>query len=197
MFKLGITGGMGSGKSTAAKFFQSKGASIFDADKEAKRHLLSNIELQKRIIDIFGNQVTRDGCLDLQKLSEYIFSRKQYQDTLNKIIWPEVYKLIKSASEQAACVNTDLFVVDAALLLESCYTEYFDSILLITASKSIRIQRILLRKNIPEDQIEKRMTLQMPESEKQKQVPTTIKNNKDVQELYIQLEKFYNNLDAR
>ena len=85
-------------------------------------------------------------------------------------------------------------MVDAALLLEAGYTDFFNSILLITARKSIRIQRIRLRKNIPEDQIEKRMALQMPESEKKKLAQTIIDNNEDVQELYIKLDKFYNKL---
>ena len=75
MFKLGITGGMGSGKSTAAHFFKLKGAKIFDADKEAKRLILSRIDLQKRIIDTFGTQVIRKNHLDLTKLAKYIFSK--------------------------------------------------------------------------------------------------------------------------
>ena len=195
MFKLGITGDMGSGKSTAAHYFKYKGATIFDADEEAKRHLLSHVDLQNRIIDTFGIQVTQGSHLDLLKLSEYVFSHKQYHDTLNKIIWPEVHALIKSASEKATCNNTDLFVVDAALLLEAGYTDFFNSILLITAQKSIRIQRIRLRKNIPGEQIEKRMALQMLESEKKKLAQTIIENNEDVQELYMKLDKFYNKLN--
>ena len=195
MFKLGITGGMGSGKSTAAHYFICKDAVIFDADEEAKRHLLAQIDLQNRIIDIFGAPVTKGNRLDLLKLSEHVFSSKQYQNTLNKIIWPEVYSLIKSSAEKAALDDTDLFVVDAALLLEAGYTKYFDSILLITAPNAIRIQRIRLRKNIPDGQIEKRIALQMPESVKQKLAQTTIENNGDVRDLYIKLEEFYNNLN--
>ena len=142
MFTLGITGGMGSGKSTAAHYFRCKGAKIFDADEEAKRHLLSHIDLQNRIIDTFGLHVTNNNKLDLIKLSEHIFSRKQYQDAMNKIIWPEVYSLIKSAAEKEILNNTELFVVDAALLFEAGYAEYFDSILFISTPKPIRIQRI-------------------------------------------------------
>ena len=196
MFKLGITGGMGSGKSTATHYFQRKGAIIFDADEEAKQYLLSNIDLQNRIIDTFGVQVTQGGNLDLSKLAEYVFSRKQYQDTLNKIIWPEVYAIIQSAAEKASHNDTDLFVVDAALIFEAGYTSFFNSILLITAHQSIRINRLLLRKNIPRNQIEKRMALQMPESEKKKLSKTTIENNEGIKELYMKLEKFYNNLNV-
>ncbi len=195
MFTLGITGGMGSGKSTAAHFFRSKGAKIFDADEEAKQHLLSHIDLQNRIIDTFGLQVTNNNRLDLIKLSEHIFSSKQYQDTMNKMIWPEVYLLIKSAAEKEILNNTELFVVDAALLFEAGYAEYFDSILFISTPKPIRIQRIRKRKNIPDHQIEKRMAMQMSESRKQELSHTTIENNKDVQELYIKLDEFYKNLN--
>ena len=102
--------------------------------------------------------------------------------------------MIKSAAEKAALNATDLFVVDAALLLEAGYTDFFNSILLITSHKSIRIKRIKMRQNIPNDQIEKRMALQMPDSEKKKLAQNTIKNNRDVQELYMKLEQFYKNL---
>ena len=195
MYKLGITGGMGSGKSTAADFFLLKGAVVFDADEKAKQHILSHIDLQNRIIDAFGDSVTWKNHLDLLKLSEHVFSSKEYQDALNKIIWPEVYTLINTAAEKATLDDTALFVVDAALLLEASYTDLFNSILLITAHQSIRIKRIKLRKNIPADQIEKRMALQMPESEKQKRAQITIENNGNVQELHSQLELFWINLN--
>ena len=195
MYKLGITGGIGSGKSTAARFLKKKGALVFDADEKAKQHLQSQIDLQNRIINILGTKVTRNGILDLRRLSEYVFSNKIYQETINKIMWPEVYTLIRYEAKKAILENADLFVVDAALILEAGYTRYFDSILLITASKSIRIKRIKRKKTIPDDQIEKRMILQMPDSEKKKLASTTIENNGVVQDLYIKLEKFYNNLN--
>ena len=195
MYKLGITGGLGSGKSTAASFLKKKGAIVFDADEKAKQLLQSKIVLQNRIIDVLGIKVTRNGILDLKKLSEHVFSKKIYQERLNKIMWPEVYTLIRSEANKAVLEDVDLFVVDAALLLEADLTKYFDSILLITASKSIRIKRTQKKNNIPDDQIEKRMILQMPESEKQKLASTTIENNGVVQDLYLKLEKFYNNLN--
>ena len=194
MYKLGITGGMGSGKSTAADYFLKKGAIVFDADEEAKKYLLSHIDLQNRIIDQFGAPVTKENRLDLLKLSEHVFSSKDYQLTLNRIIWPEVYNLIKSAAEKAELSGSDLFIVDAALLLEADYTDFLNSILLITARKSIRIKRIQLRKNIPDNQIEKRMALQMPESEKQQRAHTIIANNVNLHELHLQLEKFWKKL---
>jgi len=195
MYKLGITGGIGSGKSTASEFFEKKGAFIFDADSEAKNLLANNSNLSQRIIATFGSQVTTKKQLDLKQLSVLVFSSKSLQDKLNKIVWPEVSSVMIDAAEKAQNDGVTLFIVDAALLIEAGFNDFFNSILLITADKSIRYNRILLRKNIPENQIEKRMALQMPESEKQKQAQTTIKNNGDMQELHTQLELFWKKLN--
>ena len=195
MYKLGITGGIGSGKSTASKFFIQKGAVVFDADLEAKHNIQKTKSLQKLIIHNFGSQITTDNHLDLNKLSEIVFSSDKNQELLNGIVWPEVSLLINNAVKKAENKNIKLFIVDAALLLEAGLTEFFNSILLITAEKSIRYNRILLRENIPEDQIEKRMELQMPESQKKKLAHTTIENNGDLIELYTKLDLFWGKLD--
>ena len=195
MYKLGITGGIGSGKSTASEFFEKKGAFIFDADSEAKNLLANNSNLSQRIIATFGSQVTTKKQLDLKRLSVLVFSSKSLQDKLNKIVWPEVSSVMIDAAEKAQNDGVTLFIVDAALLIEAGFNDFFNSILLITADKSMRLNRILLRKNIPENQIEKRMALQMPESEKQKQAQTTIKNNGNMQELHTQLELFWKKLN--
>ena len=195
MYKLGITGGIGSGKSTASEFFKKKGAFIFNADSEAKNLYTNNSNLSQSIVATFGSQVTTKKQLDLKRLSVLVFSSKSLQDKLNKIVWPEVSSVMIDAAEKAQNEGVTLFIVDAALLIEAGFNDFFNSILLITADKSMRLNRILLRKNIPENQIEKRMALQMPESEKQKQAQTTIKNNGNMQELHTQLELFWKKLN--
>ena len=195
MYKLGITGGIGSGKSTAAEFFMRKGAVVFDADAEAKHHIQKTESVQKLIIYNFGSQTTTDNHLDLNKLSKIAFSSDKNQKILNGIVWPEVSFLMYNAAYKAENKCIKLFIVDAALLLEARFTEFFNSILLITAEESVRYNRILLRENIPEDQIEKRMAFQMPESQKKKLAHTTIENNGDVPELYTRLELFWEGLN--
>ena len=132
--------------------------------------------------------------MDLKRLSALVFSSKLFQNKLNKIVWPEVSNVMIDAAKKAEDNGITLFIVDAALLIEAGFNDFFNSILLITAEKSIRYNRILLRKKIPENQIEKRMALQMAESEKQKQAQTTIKNNGNMQELHTQLELFWKKL---
>ena len=195
MYKLGITGGIGAGKSTASEFFEKKGAFIFDADSEAKNLLANNSNLSQRIRATFGSQVTTKKQLDLKRLSALVFSSHSLQNKLNNIVWPEVLGVMIDTAEKAENDGVTLFIVDAALLIEAGFNDFFNSILLITADKSMRLNRILLRKNIPENQIEKRMALQMPESEKQKQAQTTIKNNGNMQELHTQLELFWKKLN--
>ena len=195
MYKLGITGGIGSGKSTASEFFKKKGAFIFDADSEAKNLFTNNTNLTQRVIATFGSQVTTNNQLDLKRLSELVFSSKSLQNQLNEIIWPEVSQLMIEAAQKAENVGLKLFIVDAALLLEAGFIEFFNSILLITADKPIRIERILNRKNIPEDQIEKRMALQMPESEKKKLAHHIIENNGTLSELNEKLENYWESLN--
>ena len=195
MYKLGITGGIGSGKSTASEFFKKKGAFIFDADSEAKHLFTNNSNLSQRIIATFGSRVTTKKQLDLKRLSTLVFSSQSLQNKLNNIVWPEVSSVMIDAAEKAKNNGITLFIVDAALLIEAGFNDFSNSILLITADKSMRLNRILLRKNIPENQIEKRMALQMPESEKQKQAQTTIKNNGNMQELHTQLELFWKKLN--
>jgi dephospho-CoA kinase len=196
MYKLGITGGIGSGKSTASAFFKKKGAFIFDADSEAKNLFSNNPALKRRIITTFGSEVSTNNRLDLKKLSELVFSSKSLQNSLNKIIWPEVSQVMLNAANNAENDGVKLFIVDAALLFEAGFTEFFNSVLLITAEKSIRYKRILLRKNIPENQIEKRMALQLPEWEKKKLAGTTIENNGTLSELNEELKLFWKSLQA-
>ena len=190
MYKLGITGGLGSGKSTASNFFQQNGAYIFDADFEAKTLLNNNSKLTQNIFSTFGQKVTSNNQLDLNRLSEIVFSTKSLQNKLNNLIWPEVFLLIKTTVQKIENEGKKLFIVDAALLLEAGYLSFFDSVLLVTANKSIRIQRALNRKNISIDQIKKRMSLQMPENEKKKLAHTTIVNNGSLQEFQDKLKKF-------
>jgi dephospho-CoA kinase len=195
VYKLGITGGIGSGKSTASAFFKKKDAFVIDADSEAKNLFTKNNNLTQRIITTFGPQVTTNNQLNLKRLSELVFSSKSLQNQLNEIIWPEVSQLMIEAAQKAEIEGLKLFIVDAALLLEAGFIEFFNSILLITADKSTRIERILNRKNIPEDQIEKRMALQMPELEKKKLANTTIENNGTLSDFHEKLENYWESLN--
>ena len=189
MIKIGVTGNIGSGKTTLVKLFNRSKTFIFNADKEAKKHLKKHSVLQKKIINIFGNQIVTGTDLDFKKLAEVAFQNKKNQQILNGIIWPEISLLIECALREAKNESIDYFVVDAALLFEANLNHFFDYIILVTAEKNIRLNRALKRNTLDLSQIKKRMSLQMSDEEKIKSSNFVIYNNGNKEELKKEFQK--------
>ena len=189
MIKIGVTGNIGSGKTTLTQYFKNKNSYIFNADKEAKKHLKKHSVLQKKIINTFGNQVITSNNLDFKKLALIAFKNKKNQEILNGIVWPEVSRLIESSLTQAKNEKRNFFIVDAALLFEANFNHFFDYIILVTADKKIRLNRALKRNNLDLSQIKKRMSLQLSDNEKIKQSDYVIDNNKDKKNFKLEFDK--------
>ena len=192
MYKIGITGGIASGKTTAAIFFQDKGAFIFNADQEAKSIIISDKTVQNKIIKYYGNQVLTKNNLDLKKLGKIAFNSKINQNFLNNLIWPILKLIIKKKMNVAEINNKNIFVVDAALLIEANFIKLFDHILLISTTEKNRIERALKRKIISKNEIIKRISLQMKDKEKKNNVNYTIYNNGSKEDYYENLVNYFN-----
>ena len=197
MYKLGITGGIGSGKTSASDFLLKnfKSVYVFNADKESKRHLKNSLSIQHRLINKFGADITINNKLNIQKLAEIAFSNKINQEILNGLMWSEVFILINNKIEECKNSNISLFIVDAAMIFEAKLEHMFDSTLLITADKEIRLKRAIKRHNISLEQIKSRMSLQLSETKKKKLSDYTINNNSIVDKLQNNLRKFYEELE--
>jgi len=194
MIKIGVTGNIGSGKTTLTNFFDNKKAYIFNADKEAKNHLSKHSVLQKKIINIFGNQIVTSNNLDFKKLAQIAFENKNNQKILNGIVWPEVSILIDKSLKEAQIKKYDFFIVDAALLFEANFNHFFDFIILVTAERKIRLNRALKRNNLDLSQIKKRMNLQLSDQKKIKLSDFVICNNKDKKNLEVEFNKVLNEI---
>ncbi|MBI89811.1 MAG: dephospho-CoA kinase [Candidatus Marinimicrobia bacterium] len=196
MYKLAITGGIGSGKTTVSNFINDNYDSVylFNADKESKSHLKSSLSIQHKIINVFGPSVTVNNKLDIKKLAEVAFSDKINQDILNGIMWAEVFILINNKIEECQKNKISLFIVDAAMIFEAKLNNFFDSTLLVTAKKEIRLKRAEKRHNISLEQIKNRMSLQLKEKEKEKLADYMIQNNEDLDTLYKNIKDFYNTI---
>ena len=194
MYKLGVTGGIGSGKTTVSSLLKERGATVFNADKEAKKHLQNSISLQHKLINLFGKAVTEKGHLVLSKLAKVAFSSKINQNLLNGIMWPEVMILIDQAVHHAEENNTNLFIVDAALIFEANIQNLLDSVLLVSAPEEKRMGRAIRRKNLPTSQIQQRMSLQLEEDEKIKKADFVIYNENSLEDLKSEVDAFYNTL---
>ena len=193
MYKLAITGGIGSGKTTVSNFINENYNSVylFNADRESKSHLKKSLSLQHKIINVFGPSVTMNNKLNIKKLAEVAFSNKVDQNILNGIMWSEVFILINNKIEECEKNKISLFIVDAAMIFEAKLNTFFDSTLLVTADKNIRLKRAEKRHNISLEQIKNRMSLQLSEKEKEKLADYIIKNNGDLDKLYNNINQFY------
>ena len=197
MYKLGITGGIGSGKTTASDFLLKslKSVYVFNADKESKNHLKNSLSLQHRLINKFGLDITDNNKLNIQKLADVAFSNKVNQEILNGIMWSEIFILINNKILDCKKNNISIFILDAAMIFEAKLEHMFDSTLLITADKDTRLKRAIKRHNISLEQIKSRMSLQLSESKKKTLADYIINNNGTIKQLENKLKKFYSELN--
>lgn len=195
MVTLGVTGGLGSGKSTACKFLAAKGAYIFDADQVAKQILETDTAVQQAISEAFSIDIFKDGKIDTAKIARVAFANETNQRLLNDIVHPRVidaFHQLLNGLEQ----HYPLIVVDAPLIFESGFDNHLDHTLLIYTKYKIRLERALRRGNLAREDILRRMELQMPDEEKRELASFVIENNGTEEELRQAVEKLYDELTA-
>jgi len=189
---IGITGGLGSGKSTACQRLKEKGAIIFDADSIAKQILQYSL-VQEQLVDEFGADIIQNGAVNTGKLAKIVFSSEDHQATLNNIVHPYVIEQFEKLRDEFADKD-GLLVMDAPLIFESGIDAHFDHTVLIYSTMKLRINRAMKRGNLPREQILQRMELQMPEEEKRELASIVIENNGSVEHLYEEIDKLFADL---
>ena len=196
MLRVALTGGIGTGKSTASKILNELGAFIFDADKEAKNILKNNETTQSELIAEFGTDImSGDEKIDNNKLARIAFQDQDHQLKLNSIIHPYVFQQIDKNFDNALEKGThDIFVVDAALIYESGADTHMDYVIVITALLKVRMERALQRERLTRDEILKRIDLQWPEDEKIALADFVIHNDGTEEELRGSITDIYNQL---
>ena len=156
--------------------------------------ILIKNKVPKDLINLFGNDVTDKGHLVLSKLAQVAFSSKLNQDLLNGIMWPEIYILINKAYETQKNKGFVFFIVDAALIYEANFQNFFDKTILITTKKEIRIKRAIKRHNLPLESIHSRISLQMSDNKKKQLADYIITNNSDLNNFHKKIDKLYSTL---
>ncbi len=200
--KIGITGGIGSGKSSVSKIIKSAGYAVLDADSIAKEIMNSDVSVQKMIKKEFGDESYLDGKLNTSFLSSIIFSFADNVRKINSIVHPSVFSKCQQLMDEELC-NNDLTFVEAALIFESEMDDILDHVLLVTAKEDFRIKRIMERDSLTADEIRKRMQFQMPEDEKENLSDFTIHNDLTLEELekktkfFLKIFEFMSNSDNK
>jgi dephospho-CoA kinase len=193
MLKVGLTGGIGSGKSTASSILAKLGSYIFDADTEAKLILEKNKNVQDNIIKEFGSDILdHDGLIDNKKLAKGAFQDEDHQIILNSIIHPFVFSALDKQFDKISKQNKHAsFIVDGALIFESSMDQHLDIVLLIASSLKFRIARALSRGTLSREDIIRRNELQWTDEDKATSADYTIYNNGTEKELKEKIITFH------
>lgn len=160
---VGLTGGIGSGKTTVGKMFTELGIPVYDSDLEAKRLMQSSKKLKKAITELFGNEAYIDDKLNKTYISTLVFKNQNLLKKLNAIVHPAVKKHFKSWTKKQ---GTPYVIQEAAIIFENASHESYDKVILVTSPQSIRIQRVMNRDGYAEEKVRDRMQNQWEDARK-------------------------------
>ena len=187
--KIGLTGNIGSGKTSAAKAFEILGIPVFYADDESKS-LLDTAEVQNEIIEIFGKEVISHKKIDRIKLASIVFTDREKLSQLNNILHPRVYDQYIA---WVNCQDSPYIILEAAILFESGFDKYVDQTINVFAKKSSRIRRVSKRDNIDQEAIQDRMNNQWSDVKKRELADHNLDNN-DNEMLFPQILRLHKSL---
>jgi len=174
MLKVGLTGGIGAGKSTVAQIFEVLGIPVYHADQEAKRLMQTNPLLIEKIKIAFSEKAYSEGTLDRQFLSSLVFNNKEKLELLNSIVHPFT---IQDGKEWMKKQSSTYAIKEAALIFESGSQGEFDAIIGVFAPPAMRIQRTIQRDLVEREKVLNRMEKQLDENIKMKLCDHVLINN--------------------
>jgi dephospho-CoA kinase len=194
MLKIGLTGGIGSGKTTVAKVFEVLGIPVYYADEAAKELMHTNELLKQQLIFHFGKETFfEDGQLNRKHLSSIVFNNKEKLELLNSLVHPAT---IADAQEWFSKQQSPYVIKEAALLFESGTAEGLDYIIGVTAPAALRVKRVMERDGVSPEDVKRRMTNQVDDVIKMKLCDFVLHNNE--QELLLpQVLALHNELIKR
>ena len=190
MYKVGLTGGIGSGKSKVAEFLRDREVAIYDSDSRAKELMMSNEELREALIAEFGQECyTADG-INRAWLAQRVFNNEAELARLNAIVHPAV---MRDFAEWAEVQEGNYVVLESAILLEAGLESHVDVVVAVMAPKELRLERAMLRDGAKREQIEERMRNQMSDEERTDRAKYAIVNI-DLEELEEDVEQLHRRL---
>jgi dephospho-CoA kinase len=171
---VGLTGGIGSGKSVVAKIFTTLGIPVFNADEAAKHIMQNNPEMKAKLIEQFGSSIYDASGLQKEKLAAIVFNDPFQLQLLNAIVHPVT---IQAAKDWAANQTSPYVIKEAALIFESAAADGLFKVIGVTAPMPIRIQRVMQRDGVSKEQVELRIQHQISDTIKMRLCDYVIENN--------------------
>lgn len=194
MIKVGITGGIGSGKSTFCREWESLGATVIYADDLAKQLMIEDQALVKNIKSVFGDQsYHKDGTLNREFLAQEAFAKGRVEE-LNELVHPVLWERVAEIEAEERAKGTTIFAKEAAILLNNGRPTDLDYVILITADEQTRIQRVLQRDHTDSEKVKERIKKQSDFMELSRLCDYIITNNGTQDELKLKAKELFHQL---
>lgn len=176
MISIGVTGGIGSGKSVVTRIMQAMGYPVYLTDNEARRLMNSDEGIRSRLIDLLGDQVYSGGVLNKALLADYLFAAPEHTARINAIVHPVVRADFR---EWLRLQQADLAFMESAILFESGFQNETDAVVMVSAPEETRIERAMKRDAVSREAIMRRIATQMSDMDKCQLADFVIYNGKD------------------
>ena len=189
---IGLTGGIGSGKSTVSQFLAELGAVVIDADKIGHDAYKPNTEIWRQVVAAFGNQiVTPSGEINRNKLAGIVFGNPELLARLNQIMHPRIYDTVKTQIGEYRRQGVSLVVLEAPLLLEAGWTPLVDEVWVTVASESTVLRRLKEQVGLSESEALARIHSQLSSEERVKRADVVINNDGNLDELKARVKELW------
>lgn len=190
MYKVGITGGIGAGKSTVCDLLRERGVAVYDSDSRAKQLMSEDVMLRAELIEAFGDAVYGASGLDRAYLAKSVFGNDEALRKLNAIVHPAV---MRDFAEWAEVQDGDYVVLESAILFEAGLADRVDSVVAVMAPESLRLERAMARDGASRDEILRRIRSQMSDDERMERAKYAVVNI-DREELAEDVEQLHRRL---
>ena len=189
---IGLTGGIGSGKSTVSRFLAELGAAVIDADKIGHEVYRPDTDTWRKLVKTFGRGIlTADNTIDRKKLGAIVFSNEEELKRLNAIIHPQITEVIKKQIDDYRRKDAKVIVLDAPVLLEAHAKNLVDEVWVVVANEENVIKRAVARTGLREEQIRDRIRAQMSKTERIKNAQVIIYNDGTPEDLRGKIKKLW------
>jgi len=192
---IGLTGGIGSGKSTISRYLEELGAGVIDADKVGHEALKPGTAAWRDVVSVFGRDVvTPSGEIDRKKLGQIVFEDAKARERLNHILWSRIWEMIVVRIEEFRRMNTDVVVVEAFGLIEAGWDKLVDQVWVTVASEKAVLERLKKQRNMSEVDILSRMRSQLSVDERTRCADVVIQNEGDPDEVRSKVREQWSHL---
>mgnify|MGYP001313586379 FL=1 len=195
---IGLTGSIGTGKSTIANRFRELNIPVVDADKIAREVVEPHTETYRKIVETFGKEILHeDLTLNRKALGNIVFRDENKRKQLNSIIHPAIRKEMLRQRDEWIEKGKECVVLDIPLLYESKLTHFVDKVIVVYVDEDVQLQRIIERDKSSEEEAKNRIAAQIPVAEKAKMADAVIDNNGSIEDSYKQLEEILDTWGVR